>query len=349
MVCTSPVQAFSSLFLKENGKKDIQFHFKYRNDSNYERITLPCSKCIQCRLKRSREWAMRCVHELEYHQKSCFLTLTYDDVNLPQGGTLVLKHVQNFFRELRRKWKKDFNITGIRYLHCGEYGEKLKRPHYHIILYGVDFSEDKVLWKKLNGSDLFVSETLAKLWPYGFHTIGAVTFESAAYVARYITKKLTGSTYKEEDFEDLSPEAKLYDKKYLAYVKFKKHYGDRKPEYITMSRRPGLGFSWILENFEDVYKNDRLVCNGVAYGPPSYYDRQLEKLNPELYIQVKDQRLLQAKDFYDNLIQSHVEYLKHDDYISRLHSFSQYIFDKKLIRSFEISNDPILPSIYDSS
>ena len=74
---------------------------------------------------------------------------------------------------------------------CGEYGDKLGRPHYHAIIFGVTFV-DKKLWSIRRGNNLYRSATLEKLWPYGFSSIGTVNFETAAYVARYVTKKITG-------------------------------------------------------------------------------------------------------------------------------------------------------------
>ena len=101
---------------------------------------------------------------------------------------------------------------GVRFFHCGEYGELLYRPHYHACLFGFDFS-DKVLWSTRGGVRLYRSKILEKLWTFGFSTIGDVTFESAAYVARYCTKKITGD-------------------------KADEHYNGRSPEYVTMSRPP---------------------------------------------------------------------------------------------------------------
>ena len=92
-----------------------------------------------------------------------------------------------FMKRLRKKYGSQ-----VRFFHCGEYGDLNKRPHYHAILFGVDFAHDRKLWSQKDGMKLFTSESLEKLWPYGFCTIGQVTFESCAYVARYIMKKQTG-------------------------------------------------------------------------------------------------------------------------------------------------------------
>uniref|UniRef100_UPI0040482461 rolling circle replication-associated protein n=1 Tax=Shewanella sp. TaxID=50422 RepID=UPI0040482461 len=153
-------------------------------------VTLPCGQCVGCRLEHSRQWAIRCVHEAQLHQDNCFITLTYNDDYLPENGTLVKRDFQLFMKRLRKKYPH-----AVRYYQCGEYGSKTHRPHYHACLFGHDF-KDKTLWQKgSDGTPLYISSSLQDLWSsdghsIGFSTIGTVTFQSAAYVARYIMKKI---------------------------------------------------------------------------------------------------------------------------------------------------------------
>lgn len=223
-------------------------------------VTLPCGQCIGCRLERSRQWAVRCVHESQLYESNCFITLTYRDECLPPGGSLVKEDFQRFMKRLRKEYGE-----GIRYFHCGEYGEKFSRPHYHACLFNFDFA-DRVLFKDRGGVRLYVSESLSRLWPFGFATVGDVTFESAAYVARYITKKITG------DQAD-------------------NHYGGRLPEYITMSRRPGIGKPWLEKFSSDVYPSDHVVLRGRVMRPPKYYDGVFELTDPETFRSVVRKRL----------------------------------------------------------
>lgn len=227
-------------------------------------VTIPCGQCIGCRLERSRQWAVRCIHEASLHEANCFITLTYAPEHLPASGSLVLKDFQDFMKRLRKRFG-----SGIRFFHCGEYGDKFSRPHYHACLFNFDFP-DRVLFKD-GPSKLFVSESLQALWPFGFSTIGDVTFESAAYVARYVTKKITG----------ISAEA---------------HYSGRKPEYTTMSRRPGIGRGWYDKYKGDCYPFDELVVrDGQIMKPPKAYDRYYEFDNPLAMSKVKLSRITKAK------------------------------------------------------
>lgn len=211
------------------------------------------------------------------HQANSFITLTYSDANLPPDGSINLDHFQRFMKRLR----KEFEGTTVRFFHCGEYGEKLHRPHYHAILFGIDFYHDRYPYKVINGHTHFRSPTLEKLWDYGYSDISDVTWSSAAYVARYITKKITGN-------EALD------------------HYVDketgvlRKAEYVTMSRRPGLANSWFKKYWQDVYPEDFVVIDGKQYKPPKYYDRLLEEFQPEMYQKVLDRRMEFGEDHADN-------------------------------------------------
>ena len=148
-------------------------------------INLPCGKCRGCRLEYARQWAVRCHHEATMHKNNSFLTLTFNSENLPEDGSLNVATFQNFMKKVRNHTK----IQGLRYFHCGEYGEKKGRPHYHVLLFGYDFPDKKEHKLSSKKYKLYTSQQLQELWPYGFSYIGNVTFESASYVARYIFKK----------------------------------------------------------------------------------------------------------------------------------------------------------------
>ncbi len=242
-------------------------------------ITLPCGQCIGCRLENSRQWAIRCFHEAALHDQNCFVTLTYDDEHLPAGGTLVLRDFQLFMKRLRKEYG-----SGIRFYACGEYGEKFGRPHYHVCLFNFD-PPDKKLYKVRDHVQLYSSATMDKIWGMGFTVTGDVTFQSAAYVARYIMKKING------------PEATPH------YETVDLQTGElfqQKPEFTTMSRRPGIGKNWLKKYQADIYDHDFVVMNGKKMRPPRYYDRQFEITNPEDYKIIKGNRLRSAKDHSDD-------------------------------------------------
>jgi hypothetical protein len=292
MACFSPLQAFQSLKLKSNGKSLIVF--KRPSDRfNFVEVQLPCSQCIGCRLSRSRQWAIRLVHEASLYDNSIrnsFITLTYRDEFLPRGGTLVVSHFQDFMKRLRRRLtdpdSKYFISSDykIRFFHCGEYGSQFGRPHYHAIIFNYDFP-DKYEWSKSNANTLYRSDFLDELWPFGFTSIGSVTFESAAYVARYCLKKVTGDAA-------------------LDYYLSCDSNGELlsvKPEYTTMSRRPGIAKGWLDKYMSDVYPKDHIVMNGFEQRPPRFYDTQYELGNAVDFARIKSERKADAlKRSYDN-------------------------------------------------
>lgn len=187
MPCFKPLDAFiSKHYHPDTGKRSILFGVP-GNVMAFDSVKLPCGQCVGCRLERSRQWALRCMHESKLHDRNCFITLTYDEAHLPPDRGLHYRDFQLFMKRLRKRFGDN-----IRFYMCGEYGEKVGRPHFHACLFGHDF-DDKKLWSTTPAkSKLYRSESLEELWPNGFSSVGDVTFESAAYVARYITKKITG-------------------------------------------------------------------------------------------------------------------------------------------------------------
>lgn len=224
-------------------------------------VQIACGQCIGCRLDRARQWAVRCVHEASLHDENCFLTLTYNNENLPLDGSLNKRDIQLFFKRLRKRYEDKL----IRYFQCGEYGDKTFRPHHHAIVFGFDFP-DKSLFSRSGGVPLFVSPSLQELWPYGFCTIGSVSFDSACYVARYVTKKITGE-------------------------KADVHYKGKLPEYTTMSRRPGIGRGFYEKYRKDLYNYDKCVVkNNLICKPPRYYDSIYDIEYPDEFGRIKARR-----------------------------------------------------------
>lgn len=277
MACYYPLEGFRAKVPGPSGKRRITFNPK----EGYADlpIEVPCGQCIGCRLEKSRQWALRCMHEASLHEDNCYLTLTYNDQHLPENNSLQLRDFQLFMKRLRKQYG-----NGIRFFHCGEYGEKNGRPHYHSIIFNFDF-RDKVLYKVVNGHRLYISESLDRLWPYGFNTIGSVTFESAAYVARYCLKKVVGKD-SDQYYERVNPTTG-------EIVKIAK-------EYATMSRRPGIGQGWYKRFQQEVYPSDFVIRDGVKMRPPKAYDSYLEKDNPEALRAVKVRRVKKAAEHADN-------------------------------------------------
>jgi hypothetical protein len=274
MTCYHPLLAY-----RENGKVLFNKPFPYAKGFN-----LPCGQCIGCRLKYSQEWAIRLMHEEQMHEESCFITLTMNDEYLMSRDnpySLDKSEFQRFMKRLRKRYGNQ-----IRYFHCGEYGEKNNRPHYHAIIFGMDF-KDKELFTVRDEIRLYTSEILSELWPHGFSTIGDVTFESCAYVARYVLKKQKGKNAEDH------------------YIRWDPSTGEGtpiEPEYATMSRKPGIGKSWFDKYRADVYPHDYVVIKKHKIRPPRFYDDKLEEVDKDAYEQLKQKRqeeLPEVIDQYD--------------------------------------------------
>lgn len=246
-----------------------------KHDITPHSLRLPCGQCIGCRLAKSREWALRLMHENQIHDEqglpSCFVTLTYSDDNLPNDYSLNKTHFQKFMKSLRKKYPEQ----PIKYFHCGEYGEKFSRPHYHALLFGIDFP-DMEYHSTTNGEPLYQSPALAKIWKHGFNTVGNVTYESAAYVARYVTKKITG----EKAFEHYTYDCPITGQLHML-----------QPEYITMSLKPfGIGANFYKRYKQDFYPTGTAIVNGHEVSTPRYYDKLFERTNPNEYEKLKQER-----------------------------------------------------------
>lgn len=250
--------------------------FSERGADIVRTLELPCRQCIGCRLERSRQWAVRCMHEAQMHEQNCFITLTYSNEHIADNQSLNYRDFQLFLKRLR----KHFGGKKIRFYMCGEYGETFTRPHFHACLFGIDMPDREPINKLASGSKIFESKILTKIWGKGHTTVGAVTFESAAYVARYVMKKVTG---------DLA-------QPHYTFVDRWGEIHERTPEFNRMSLKPGIGANWLERFSKDVYPSDEVIANGHASKPPRYYDKIFEKNHPEIIEDIKYQRYLDSLD-----------------------------------------------------
>lgn len=222
-------------------------------------VVISCGQCIGCRLERSRQWAVRGLHEAQCHDFSSFVTLTYDDEFIPVDHSLRYVDFQLFMKRLRARYCER---QRIRFFMCGEYGEVTSRPHYHACLFGVHF-DDRVHFKRMrSGFSIYTSKILSELWPFGHCSIGDVSFETVAYIARYIVKKRFGDVANEH-----------------SHYRYVDDYGEvhyREPEFTHMSLKPGIGALWYAKYSEEVYPRDEVIIRGKRMKPPKYYDNLLE-------------------------------------------------------------------------
>ena len=290
MTCYHPIKAF---IVDENGT-NRKFHFAscdkdyivYNHQKIEKYVLLPCGKCIGCRVDQSREWANRMMLELKYHDCACFITLTYDDDNLPmnqyvdENGEVQLKATlrKTDFQEFMKRLRWHIAPKRIRFFSAGEYGGKTERPHYHAIIFGYDFPDKREWMRTKDGYIQYRSELLEKIWPFGFSMICEVNWNTCAYVSRYCTKKIGAG-------------------RNIYYQTF-----NIEPEFNTMSRRPGLGRKYYDEHKDEVYiKSDEGVPHlqeiflsnnkgGLKISPPKYFDRLYEKDEPFHMDEIKARR-----------------------------------------------------------
>lgn len=267
MQCYHPITAYKS----DTG--DVYFAELKRNHI-HSTLILACGRCVGCRLNRVSQWALRCVHEASLHDRNCFVTLTYNNENLPIGGTLHYEHFQAFIRRLR----KYTHPTPVRFYMAGEYGDRTSRPHYHALLFGFDWP-DKVRHIERKGYTLYTSKLLDEMWRLGNCTTGEVNQTTAEYTARYVMKKITGQKAKQH-YTNINTETG--------------EITERKPEFNKMSLKPGIGARWLEKFTTDVYPHGKVVNNqGKEVKSPRYYDKlwkrehelELEQLNHERHME----------------------------------------------------------------
>lgn len=259
MACVSPIEAYQL----ESG--DIVFA---ERGKVLRALKLPCGQCHLCRLERSRQWATRVMHESQMHLANSYVTLTYDDAHLPINGSLRYRDFQLFMKRLRK------HFGPVRFYMCGEYGEGLsRRPHYHACLFGVFFEDRVYHCKSDSGADLYSSKLLDSLWQNGLSTIGDVTFDSAAYVARYCMKKVTGNAAAAHysSFDPLTGEL------FSLTPEFNKMSLGRKSSGVR-----GIGSSWFAKYWRDVFPHDYVVVGNSEFAPPRYYSKLLEEMDPDM-------------------------------------------------------------------
>uniref|UniRef100_A0AAU8B8D0 Replication initiator protein n=1 Tax=Dulem virus 113 TaxID=3145590 RepID=A0AAU8B8D0_9VIRU len=308
MACYHPLFALpernprsNQVYLTENGKPRLRVFSPSVNIDldDPELIRLPCGRCIGCRLEYSRQWANRCLLELEYHKEACFITLTYDDDHIPiswysdpaTGEAMpALSLRKRDFQLFMKRLRKALGDVQIRFFAAGEYGKLTFRPHFHAIIFGWK-PKDLVYYRTSEtGYTYYNSPFLDEVWTGPLNEFGQMayskgsitplssrskngmvvvadcTWETCAYVARYTAKK--SNTYGPSYFESFNIE----------------------PPFSLMSRKPGLGRQW-YDDHPDVYDYEYINLStkdgGKKFKPPKYYDKLFDIENPEKSAEIK--------------------------------------------------------------
>lgn len=274
MACTRPLGGYRT--------KDGRITFHRAPESAKNATEVACGQCNDCRIAKAREWATRAMHEAQMHKKNAFITLTYEPKHLPENWSLDVEVWKKFAHRMRKA------VGPFRFIHVGEYGEDNKRPHYHALIFGQNFEEDRAVWKEdeATGRRYYRSQKLAKLWPAGFHDIQDLSQEAANYVCQYAIKKIYGTSVEAEEKRD------------QRYQRVDPETGEVwqvAEETWTMSRNPGIGEAWIKKYKNDVFPDDHVIVNGKPNKTPKYYIDKLKEMNEEEYNKIKQERQIKAK------------------------------------------------------
>lgn len=286
-MCTNPKKAFQIGITRNNKPsylicdKEVH-HLEKNHKGKYDKIydwkvspscegaitdfiQVPCGKCMECRLQHSKQWADRCLLEMQYHDSNLFVTLTYDDDHIPmksdgtsEHGSLCKRDLQLFFKRLRKKYGK-----GISYFAAGEYGSETQRPHYHAIIFGLSLDDLVPFYTSGLGNEYYTSETLNSLWTNGMTSVSIANYENAAYTARYVMKKAEKG--------DLSV---IYDSFCI------------EPEFTTMSRNPAIGLKWFNDHPYDLYSSLSVSVSTPNGGKKifrnRYFDKRMDCIDPNM-------------------------------------------------------------------
>jgi len=273
MPCTRPLKGW-----KLNGK--IQWVQPVKAEGITADVVLPCGRCIGCRLMQAKEWSVRISHEAQLHEVNSFVTLTYDPEHLPQFGSLNYPDFQRFMKRLR----KALSPKRIRFFMCGEYGDTTRRAHYHAIFFGWAPADGEFFTESRAGNSVYTSKFLAACWGLGHANFSFFEPGAAEYIARYVTKKITGE-----------PALSHYQGLDLTTGEV----GPRVPEFARMSRRPGIGGKWFDQYYAaDVAARDAVVVDaGRLIKVPRYYDKLTEREFGEEYLAKRKRiRVQKARD-----------------------------------------------------
>nr|QJB20856.1 MAG: replication initiator protein [Microvirus sp.] len=290
MRCTSP----RTVGFLSDGKTLCWSQKHYSKE--FATFQLPCSKCLSCRLEYGRQWAIRCVHEAQMHPENCFITLTYDEKHLT-SDKLIYTDFQTFVKNLRSQifqetldsvfpnlaqkkqrqlWRtlskerqnEIYDPKKISIFVTGEYGDQKKRPHWHALIFNWRPTDCVYKYSNERGDKSYSSDSLSRLWPHGIAELGAITFESAGYCARYAAKKLTHGHDGTHDYNPISKK----------------------------SARNAIGKKFIEEHWQSVFAIGKIILpNGKSCSIPRYYEKWLKDNQPEAYnryvTQLKNERM----------------------------------------------------------
>lgn len=246
-----------------------------------EPLRLPCGRCTGCIWSRRRAWQLRLMHEAMGHTESVVATLTYSDEHVPSSLSLEYSDFQGFMKRLRKArldWRAGREGSrAIRFFVAGEYGGDTKRPHFHAVLFNCWFPD------QVRRGRYMYSDKADALWARGRVVLDSVTPASAGYVAGYAGKKKFGKRGKDyyEDVVDVRTG----------------ELSSRRPEFLKMSLKPGIGGRFYERFGEDLWRGDFAVQDGQKYSVPRYYFERLKRVDPARAEEISYRRFVRAKEY----------------------------------------------------
>ncbi len=277
-------------YLKVSKIDNIITYFKGRFKS-YDMF--PCGCCLDCKKKKARDWSTRMELEFQSNGKiGAFITLTYDNEKLDvyndlveyplRGISIIQQDFQKFMKRLRKKIGEK-----VTYYCCAEYGGKTKRPHFHLILYGYNFPEKKLLSKSKSGFPMYIDDLLTDTWKFGFHTIQDVTPATCQYVAKYVLKKKYG----------VSDDSQYHRNINGLDIKVCK-------EKSFMSKSVPIGYTYFQKYYEQLVSND-FVCVGIdkqKRGLPKVFMDWIKKTCQKTYDMLYLKHIQKIKYIFDEVL-----------------------------------------------
>jgi hypothetical protein len=229
-----------------------------------------CRQCWQCREQKVRSLVGRCIAESKYSEEVTTMTLTYeqrnDDIRGAKAVTIVYADVQQFLKNLRKKWK-------VRFICASEYGSKKGRAHHHIVIFWgkrpdaphlgtpwkpkgyyypdweYEYAKFKQEWLKKNKYVPKVYSTKScfhwPVWSHGHvHMESGIAHEKFAYAMKY--------TFKDMDQRSTKNELRMSLKPILGW----EYFEALAQEYVDQGIKPKHWNYWFRE-FKDKYGNIR--------------------------------------------------------------------------------------------
>ena len=271
MKCLFPLSGLRSKKINDaTGNRPVVLSLAPKDGFVDQKLSLPCNKCLHCRINRTREFAIRSHHESLVgpsgpisQDNNHFVLLTYNDKNLPKHGALQASDVKKFLDRIRADcaWR---GLPSPRTFGCGEYGSKTQRPHYHINIFNLKLSDITYL-KNLKQNKLYTSTYLTEKWKLGAVTLSPFSHLTAQYTAKYIVKALWADDPPEGDTRVEAP------------------FPLPSQGRVATSTQPGLGAFFLDRYAQEIVNLGAIEIDGALAPIPTYYKKRLQKKHNDLY------------------------------------------------------------------